>query len=93
MIHKLVVILNGSNENVWRRYQLRCNPFPQIAKREWQEGMLAISELDGEPLKGPDDIRERLRGRVADELIELCVDQFRPGERVAFDVTFEGEQA
>lgn len=87
--HRFVVRLNGTNENPWHRFGLLCNPFPQIAKAEYMAGEAAIAALDGDPLSGPEDIRNRLRGWVSDELIELCVAQFRPGEHVAFEVTFE----
>jgi hypothetical protein len=88
MIHKLTIRLNGTNENKWHRLNLRCNPFPQIGKMEWDRGQRALAELDGDPLTGVEDIRARLKGKVCEELIELCVQQFRPGVLVEFDVTF-----
>jgi hypothetical protein len=89
MSYKLIVRLNGTNENPWHIYNLRCNPFPQIAKYEFMAGQIALNELDGDPLTGPDDIRARLGNKVTDELIELCVQQFKPGERVEFEITFD----
>jgi hypothetical protein len=87
--HTITVTLNGTNENPWYRLGVRCNPFPQIAKCEWDAGQRALNELDGDPLAGPQDIRTRLDGKVSRELIELCVAQFIPGQRVEFNFTFE----
>jgi hypothetical protein len=88
----ITVRLNGTDINPWHKFHLRCNPFPQIAKAEWDTGQRALAELDGDPLKGPEDIRARLKGKVSPELIELCVSQFKPGENVEFDVTFDDEE-
>jgi hypothetical protein len=92
MKHTITVRLNGTDINPWHKFHLRCNPFPQIAKAEWDSGQSALAELDGDPLKGPEDIRARLSGKVSPELVELCVSQFKPGERVEFDFTFDDEE-
>jgi hypothetical protein len=90
--HTITVRLNGTDINPWHKFHLRCNPFPQIGKMEWDAGQRALAELDGDPLKGHEDIRTRLRGKVSPELVELCVSQFKPGERVEFDFTFDDEE-
>lgn len=89
MKHKLIVCLNGTNKNTWHILGLRCNPFPQLGKHEYMAGERALNELDGDPLEGPDDIRARLKGKVSERLIELCVERFVPGQRVKFEITFE----
>jgi hypothetical protein len=84
----VTIRLNGTDTNSWHKFSLRCNPFPQFAQYELDRGMHAINELDGDPLNGPTDIQQRLQGRVSQELIDLCIRQFKPGERVEFDVEF-----
>jgi hypothetical protein len=83
----LTVRINGTDKNPWHKMGLKCNPFPQIGKAEYDAAELTLAELDGDPVTGPEDIRKRLRG-FSPEFVELCVANFRPGERVAFDVTF-----
>jgi hypothetical protein len=87
--YTLTVRLNGTDTNPWHKLYLTQNPFPQIAKHEFMAGEMAINSLDGDPLTGPEDIRRRLRGKVSDEFIELCVQQFKPGEHVIFEVYFD----
>jgi hypothetical protein len=86
--HKIKVSINGTTENPWHRFGLARNPFPQIARYEWMVGQDALASLD-EPVSSADEIRGRLQGRVSVELVELCVAQYRPGEHVTFDITFE----
>jgi hypothetical protein len=90
--HTITVRLNGTNINPWHKFHLRCNPFPQIAKAEWDSGQRALAELDGDPIKDAEDIISRLKGKVSSELIGLCISQFRPGERTEFDFTFDDEE-
>jgi hypothetical protein len=87
---QLKVKLNGTNTNPWFRMGVRQNPFPQHPRAELMRAMKQLNSLDGEPLKGPDDIRERLAG-WSEEFIELCIQQFKPGERVKFMVEFPEE--
>lgn len=88
MTHKLTISLNGTKANAWHRFGLSRNPFPQIAHREWMEGQDALASLD-EPISSVEQIRERLSGKVSEELLELCVREFRPGEHHMFDIIFE----
>jgi hypothetical protein len=88
MTHKITVSINGTTENPWHRFGLTRNPFPQIAHYEWMAGQDALASLD-EPVSSEEEIRQRLEGKVSAELIELCVRQYRPGEHVTFDITFE----
>jgi hypothetical protein len=87
--HTLTVRLNGTDTNPWHVLHLRCNPFPQIARHEFMAGEMALNELNGDPLRGPEDIRERLSGKVSEELIQLCIQQFVPSKLVQFDIEFE----
>jgi hypothetical protein len=84
---KLEVRLNGTDENPWHKMNLRMNPFPQIAKHELNGAMMQLNSLDGDPITGPDDIRNRLSG-WSDEFVDRCIEQFKPGERVRFVVEF-----
>jgi hypothetical protein len=81
----LRVVLNGTDTNHWHKYNLRQNPFPQIAKFELDHAMRQLNSLDGDPLQGPDDIRSRLDG-WSDEFIQGCIERFEPGKRVRFEV-------
>lgn len=86
---KLTIHLNGTAENPWHVYGLHRNPFPQIARAEYMAGQIALAELDADPLTSTEDIRARLAGKVSDELVLLCMAQFRFGERVSFQISFE----
>lgn len=86
----LRVTLNGTSKNHWHRYNLRQNPFPQIAKAEYVSAMMQLNSLDGEPLRREQDIGERLAGWHP-EFIRMCVEQYRPGERFTFIVTIPDE--
>ena len=83
----ITVTLNGTDTNRWRRWGLMANPFPQTAMMEFAKGDRQIASLDGDTIRSAADIRERLEG-FADEFVDLCVSQFRRGQRVAFLVTF-----
>jgi len=85
--YRLTVTLNGTNENPWHRWQLRCNPFPQIAKYQWDRYESIIRELGGDPIPNVDYIRRKLEG-FSPEFIELCCQQFHPGQLYSFDVYF-----
>jgi hypothetical protein len=81
------VTLNGTGVNPFYKMGLRMNPFPQIARGEVDAAMWQLNSLDAEPITGPDDIRSRLAG-WSEEFIQLCIEQFKPGERHSFTVTF-----
>lgn len=84
---ELKVTLNCTDTNPWLKMGLKQNPFPQIAKAELVAAMRQLNSLSGEPLTGPIDIRSRLTG-WSEEFVELCINQYRPGEIVKFIVTF-----
>lgn len=89
----LRVTLNGTNVNPFLRYGLTCNPFPQISKHELMPAMVQLSKLAAEPIPtyGYElHIRETLTG-WSDEFVQLCVENFVPGERRTFTVYLEKE--
>jgi hypothetical protein len=81
------VVINGTDTNRWHAYGLTCNPFPQLGRAEFAAGERQIASLDGDPVRGPEDIRERLAG-FAPAFIEGVIERWQPGERVAFLITF-----
>jgi len=85
------VTINGTTENPWHRYALRCNPFPQTGRHEWYGAEMAIASLDGEPVTSEQDIRDRLP-LFAAPFVDLCIAQYRPGERVSFLVSFPADR-
>lgn len=92
---KLKVALNGTDKNPFTIYGVSQNPFPQIAKREYQARIMNMQKLGGPPI--PKDnaehyIRETLNG-WSQEFIELCVSKYRPGEYVKFEVNFDDKTA
>jgi hypothetical protein len=87
----ITVTINGTAQNPWHRYNLRQNPFPQLAKAEYDAACRAIASLDGDPITDAQQIRDRLPGFGA-PFVELCVSQYRPGQRVCFRVTFPAER-
>ena len=81
------VTLNGTDTNRWARWGLMANPFPQTGIMEFHNAEMQVASLDGVTIRSAADIRERLDG-FAPEFIDLCISQFRRGERVSFLVTF-----
>lgn len=49
--------------------------------------VLHVQELGGSPIPDADYIRRHLQG-FAPDFVELCVQNFRPGEMVEFTVSF-----
>jgi len=88
MKYTVKIRLNGLDHNPWHRMGFKQNPFPQIAKAEYDVAMRMVNSLDADPILGPDDIRERLKG-CSQELIDICIAKFEPGKRVTFYITFE----
>jgi hypothetical protein len=86
-MYTIKVRLNGTDENIWHKWGLKKNPFPQIGKAEFDAAERQINSLDGDPIKNIADIRRRLEG-FDREFIELCIKQFKPGKRTVFEVTF-----
>lgn len=84
---EIVVTINGTDVNPWHRMNLRQNPFPQIPKAELSGAMQQLNSLDADPIRGPDDIRERLAG-WSEEFVQACIASYKPGERTRFRVTF-----
>lgn len=85
MKRTITVTLNGGPVNVWHQYGTRCNPFPQMARAEDSHANRLLQELDSEPLQSVQDIR-RILHACSTEFVELCCQQFKPGERVQFQV-------
>jgi hypothetical protein len=87
----MTVALNGTTTNPYKAlYQIKSNPFPQIAESHYVWRCLRMQELGGEPI--PHDhyqsyIREKLEG-FSTEFIALCIQKFRAGEYIKFDVFF-----
>ena len=84
---RVKVVLNGTNSNPYHRLGLEFNPIPQLPRAEYTQGCLQIQKLAGPPIPDTAYIRETLKG-FSEEFIQGCCDRFRPGERVAFDITF-----
>lgn len=88
----ITVRVNGTNVNHHHRMGLKQNPFPQIGKAEYDKAERQINSLDGDPVKSAEDIRERLQG-FGSEFIDLCIANYRPGKRTAFQVTFPARRS
>jgi len=88
MRYRIKIRLNGLDHNPWHKMGFKQNPFPQIAKAEFDVAMRMVNSLDGDPIRDPQDIRDRLKG-CTDELIDLCIGKFEPGKRVTFFIEFE----
>ena len=78
-------VLNCTDKNPLERWGLRQNPFPQIAKNELDRAMVQLNSL-GRPLRGPEDIAERLEG-WGEEFITECQKRYAPGVFVHCTVT------
>jgi hypothetical protein len=81
------VRINGTGRNPWHRLNLQQNPFPQIGRAEFEEGERRIHSLDGDPVRSPQDIRERLEG-FSEEFVTGCIERWRPGQRTEFEISF-----
>ena len=82
---QVTVRLNGTDTNPFERMGLRSNPFGQISKAEFAGADALLNDLHARPIKDEADLRERLVG-CTQEFIDLCVNQFRPGEIARFTV-------
>jgi hypothetical protein len=83
----VTIRLNGTDTNPWHKMGLKQNPFPQMAKAEYAGADMLIASLDGEPIKDEDDLRKRLTG-CSQQFIDLCVQNFKKGERTSFEISF-----
>lgn len=88
MEHKLLVKINGTNNNPWHKMFLTKNPLPQMPRAELMPHMQALAKLDADPIKDTSQIRQILGDLFTNEFIELCCNQFKLGERVGFYVHF-----
>lgn len=84
---RLVVKINGTDKNPWHKMGMKSNPFPQLAIAEFDKAEMQVNSLDGDPITSPEDIRERLKG-FSESFIQLCIDHYKPGERITFAVRF-----
>jgi len=84
---ELVVRINGTGSNPYHRLGLRQNPFVQLGRAEYVAAERMVASLDGDPVTCEQDIRDRLPG-FAPEFVELCVANWRPGQRVTFTVSW-----
>jgi hypothetical protein len=87
----ITVTINGTDANPWARYQLKANPFPQLAKAEYDGAERALASLDGEPVRTAEDIRARLRG-FSEEFVAGCIARWQPGKRISFSVSFPADR-
>jgi hypothetical protein len=89
VIYTRTVTLNGTSENPYARMGLKCNPFPQIGKAEFDAVEMRLNKLAGDPIKSTDDIRQRLQGLPSD-FVEYITEQYEPGATVTFTIELEG---
>lgn len=88
---KVTVTLNGGASNPWGQYGLRSNPFPQVPTAEYWVANRILASLDSDPIIDVEDLRHRLDG-CSTELIEICVRNFNPGQRIRFDIEYPDAQ-
>lgn len=84
----LIITLNGTDENPWEKCGLKQNPFPQLGWWESGPGEQRLAGLDGDPIPNTAYIRSHLAGYISNELIDLCCQMFKKGERIRFRVEF-----
>lgn len=84
--------LNGTDKNPYKRFDLTRNPFPQIAKAEYDAAEKALNSLGADPLKSVDDIRARLSGHFTEEFVESVCARFEPGKMIRCFVEYPGEE-
>jgi hypothetical protein len=84
----MTVSLNGTDTNPFYKFGLTQNPFPQLARMETDAQVLRLQALGADPIPNTAFIREWLAGYCTEELIDLCVARFKPGELVHFDITW-----
>jgi hypothetical protein len=87
---KIKVTINGTSANPWHAMCLEQNPFPQIGRMEYDEFSKRVSSLDADPID-PGEAEAIIRGRLkgcSEEFVKICLSQYKPGERVKFEVTW-----
>ena len=85
---KLLVELNGTDENPYHGLGLTQNPFPQIAEYRYTADVLHLQKLGGDPIPDMAYIRKHLEGWKP-EFVDLCCEKFKKGELVKFTVEFD----
>ncbi len=81
----LRVNLNGTDTNPFHVMGLTQNPFPQLARYEFDRYTLHLAKLGADPVPDTDYIRAHLRG-WSPEFVELCCKHFVRGKMVRFVV-------
>ncbi len=79
------VVLNG-DRNLFGKYNLKQNPFPKYPNLDAKTNTL-LNRLAAGPIVDTPDLVRLLIG-CSEEFQNLCCDQFRPGQRVSFNVKF-----
>jgi hypothetical protein len=82
---KLRVNLNGTDLNPFLKMGLKQNPFPQIARREYDGACHHLNVLAAEPIPDTDYIRNHLKG-WSKEFVDLCCAKYEKGKYVTFTV-------
>jgi hypothetical protein len=85
---QFTVRLNGTDTNPFHQFGVTQNPFPQLAKREYDGALRHLGKLGADPIPDPDHIRRHLVG-FSEEFVNLCCARFWKGEMVEFEVYFE----
>lgn len=85
---KVTITLNGTTENPFAKYGLKCNPFPAIADASprYDYANKLISRL-AMPITDKAELKSLMQG-CSEDLIELCLSKFTPGEIVRFRIEF-----
>lgn len=95
----MIVKLNGTTKNLYRKLGLKMNPFPILGKAEYNDAPIRLLEANPIPeeakrlgITSSQYISGVLQG-FSQEFIDLCCDRYRPGKLVEFEVSFPGEEA
>ena|SRR5436190_3834341 len=79
------IIINGGPDNVWHRWDLRCNPFPYVPKYEFARFNRVLQNLDSDPIPDRAALLKIIEGGDP-WFVEACTKAYRPGERTRFKV-------
>ena len=82
---QLRVALNGTDTNLFHKWGLKQNPFPQLGIAEYDRHCLHLQALGADPIPDIGHIRRHLAG-WSSEFVNLCCEQFRKGEYRVFFV-------
>lgn len=90
----ITVRLNGTDSNPFHAFGLKCNPFPQWPKAEYQAAVMRLQSLGADPI--PKDNPEAYIRRVLDgfdtAFVSMIVSRFKAGEMVEFSFSFECDE-